>query len=145
LHAANELVLDHKKTLRLARPLQCDLSAWHDGFHQPLESENDLTTVSTINILGFHFTQINIFRAILRPFFANGRQLESDLSPEEVETIRVCRLGTRECVEATLKFIEQALWSDIIIPDSTKEVTLTLAAREASTSARVGYDLKVVG
>ncbi|KFZ01849.1 hypothetical protein V500_00591, partial [Pseudogymnoascus sp. VKM F-4518 (FW-2643)] len=35
-----------------------------------------------------------------------------------------------------LGVIEQALWSDIIIPDSTKEVTLTLAAREASTSAR---------
>jgi hypothetical protein len=34
--------------------------------------------------------------------------------------------------------VEQALWSDIIIPDSTKEVTFMLAAREASTSARVG-------
>ena len=31
-----------------------------------------------------------------------------------------------------------ALWSDINIPKTTKEVTLGLAAREASTSAQVG-------
>ncbi|KFY96373.1 hypothetical protein V500_02472, partial [Pseudogymnoascus sp. VKM F-4518 (FW-2643)] len=37
-----------------------------------------------------------------------------------------------------LGVIEQALWLDIIIPDSTKEVTLGQAARDASTSARVG-------
>ncbi|KFY61093.1 hypothetical protein V497_03155, partial [Pseudogymnoascus sp. VKM F-4516 (FW-969)] len=38
----------------------------------------------------------------------------------------------------SLGVIEQALWSDIVIPTSTKQVTLGLAAREASTSARVG-------
>jgi hypothetical protein len=38
----------------------------------------------------------------------------------------------------SLGVVEQALWADIIIPTSTKEVTLGHAAREASTSARVG-------
>ncbi|KFX88862.1 hypothetical protein V490_07367 [Pseudogymnoascus sp. VKM F-3557] len=38
----------------------------------------------------------------------------------------------------SLGAVEQALWSDIVIPTSTKQVTLALAAREASTSARVG-------
>ncbi|KFZ02547.1 hypothetical protein V500_00123, partial [Pseudogymnoascus sp. VKM F-4518 (FW-2643)] len=36
----------------------------------------------------------------------------------------------------SLGVVEQALWSDILIPTSTKQVTLGLAAREASTSAR---------
>ncbi|KFY31445.1 hypothetical protein V493_01099 [Pseudogymnoascus sp. VKM F-4281 (FW-2241)] len=37
----------------------------------------------------------------------------------------------------SLGVVEQALWSDILIPTSIKQVTLGLAAREASTSARV--------
>ncbi|KFY75310.1 hypothetical protein V499_04706 [Pseudogymnoascus sp. VKM F-103] len=37
----------------------------------------------------------------------------------------------------SLGVVEQALWADIIIPTSTKQVSLGLAAREASTSARV--------
>ena len=37
-----------------------------------------------------------------------------------------------------LGLVPKALWSDIMIPDTMKEVTLGLAAREASTSARVG-------
>ncbi|KFY25048.1 hypothetical protein V491_01918, partial [Pseudogymnoascus sp. VKM F-3775] len=38
----------------------------------------------------------------------------------------------------SLGVVEQALWFDIIIPTSTKQVTLGLVAREASTSAWVG-------
>lgn len=37
-----------------------------------------------------------------------------------------------------LVVVDKALWSDINIPESTKEVTLGLAAKEASTSSRVG-------
>ena len=37
-----------------------------------------------------------------------------------------------------LEVVNQALWLDISIPDSTKSITLGLVAREASTSARVG-------
>jgi hypothetical protein len=44
-----------------------------------------------------------------------------------------------------LGVVEQALWLDIIIPDSTKEVTLGQAAREASTSARVGVSCQCKG
>jgi hypothetical protein len=36
-----------------------------------------------------------------------------------------------------LGVVAKDLWSNIIIPNTTKEVTLRLAAREASTSARV--------
>jgi hypothetical protein len=45
----------------------------------------------------------------------------------------------------SLGVVEQALWSDILIPTSTKEVTLGLAAREASTSARVGISCQCKG
>ena len=41
--------------------------------------------------------------------------------------------------------VDKALWLDISIPESTKEVTLTLAAREASTSARVGVSCQCKG
>jgi hypothetical protein len=44
-----------------------------------------------------------------------------------------------------LGVIEQALWLDIIIPDSTREVTLGQAARDASTSARVGVSCQCKG
>ncbi len=36
-------------------------------------------------------------------------------------------------------------WSDILIPDTTKEVTLGLAAREASISTRVGISCQCKG
>ena len=45
----------------------------------------------------------------------------------------------------SLRVVEQALWSDILIPTSTKEVTLGLAAREASTSARVRISCQCKG
>lgn len=38
-----------------------------------------------------------------------------------------------------------ALWSDIIIPETAKEVTLGLAAREASTSAQGGISCQCKG
>jgi Integrase zinc binding domain len=41
--------------------------------------------------------------------------------------------------------VDKALWSDIVIPDSTKEVALSLAAREGSTSARVGISCQCKG
>ncbi len=41
--------------------------------------------------------------------------------------------------------VNEALWSDIIIPDSIKEVTLSLAAREGSISARVGVSCQYKG
>jgi hypothetical protein len=44
-----------------------------------------------------------------------------------------------------LGVVDKALWSDIIIPQSTKVVTLGLAAREASTSARVGVSCQCKG
>jgi hypothetical protein len=37
-----------------------------------------------------------------------------------------------------LGIVQEALWLDINIPESIKEVTLGLAAKEASTSAQVG-------
>ena len=45
----------------------------------------------------------------------------------------------------SLRVVEQALWSDIIIPTSTKQVTLGLAAREASISARVRISCQCKG
>jgi hypothetical protein len=44
-----------------------------------------------------------------------------------------------------LGLVQEALWSDINIPESTKEVTLGLAAREASISARAGISCQCKG
>jgi hypothetical protein len=45
----------------------------------------------------------------------------------------------------SLGVVEQALWADIVIPNSIKEVTLGQAARDASTSARVGVSCQCKG
>ena len=45
----------------------------------------------------------------------------------------------------SLGVVEQALWSDIVILTSTKQVALGLAAREASTSTRVGISCQCKG
>jgi hypothetical protein len=45
----------------------------------------------------------------------------------------------------SLGVVEQALWSDILIPTSMKQVTLGLVAREASTSAQVGVSCQCKG
>ena len=52
---------------------------------------------------------------------------------------------TRLIPTKSLGVVEQALWPDIQIPTSTKQVTLGLAAREASTSARVGISCQCKG
>lgn len=44
-----------------------------------------------------------------------------------------------------LGVVDKALWSDISIPESIKEITLGFAAREASTSARVGVSCQCKG
>jgi hypothetical protein len=44
-----------------------------------------------------------------------------------------------------LGIVQEALWSDINIPESIKEVILRLAAREASTSTRVGISYQYKG
>ncbi|RFU28490.1 hypothetical protein B7463_g7831, partial [Scytalidium lignicola] len=44
-----------------------------------------------------------------------------------------------------LGVVDQSLWPHIIIPESTKQVTLTLAAREASTSQRIGISCQCKG
>ena len=44
-----------------------------------------------------------------------------------------------------LGIVDKALWPDIIIPDSMNAVTLALAAREASTSIRIGISCQCKG
>ncbi|RFU25793.1 hypothetical protein B7463_g10543, partial [Scytalidium lignicola] len=44
-----------------------------------------------------------------------------------------------------LGVIDKSLWPDIIIPETTKQVTLTLAAREASTSQRIRISCQCKG
>ena len=44
-----------------------------------------------------------------------------------------------------LGVIEEALWPDIVIPNTTKEVALRLVAQEASTSERVGVSCQCKG
>ena len=51
-----------------------------------------------------------------------------------------CLIPTKE-----LGIVQGALWLDINIPKSIKEVTLGLVAREASTSARVGISCQCKG
>jgi hypothetical protein len=58
--------------------------------------------------------------------------------PHRYQILTASSIIQRLIPTKSLGVIEQALWSDIVIPTSTKEVSLGLAAREASTTARVG-------
>lgn len=101
------MVSDYQKTSSVTNPLQDDLSSWNRGFQQPFSNGNNvIKTVSIINSLGYHYTQVNILRAILRPFLARGRQPVSSLPPDEVEAFRLARISTREYVETALSFIQ---------------------------------------
>ncbi|KFY03974.1 hypothetical protein V490_00036 [Pseudogymnoascus sp. VKM F-3557] len=58
--------------------------------------------------------------------------------PHRYQVITVSGIIKRLIPTKSLGVVDQALWADILIPTSTKQVALGLAAREASTSARVG-------
>jgi hypothetical protein len=61
------------------------------------------------------------------------------------QVITVSGIIKRLIPTKSLRVVEQALWADILIPTSTKQVALGLAAREASTSARVGISCQCKG
>ncbi|KFY31858.1 hypothetical protein V493_00729 [Pseudogymnoascus sp. VKM F-4281 (FW-2241)] len=65
--------------------------------------------------------------------------------PHRYQVLTLSGIIKRLIPTKSLGVVEQALWSDIIIPTSTKQVTLGLAAREASTSARVGVSCQCKG
>jgi hypothetical protein len=65
--------------------------------------------------------------------------------PHRYRVITLSGIIQRLIPTKSLGAVEQALWSDILIPTSTKQVTLALTAREASTSARVGVSCQCKG
>ena len=73
-----------------------------------------------------------------------GRILEEP-HPHRYKVLTYSGIIQRLVPTKGLGVVDEALWSDIIIPDSTKVVTLSLAAREGSTSARVGISCQCKG
>jgi hypothetical protein len=65
--------------------------------------------------------------------------------PHRYQVITLSGIIQRLIPTKSLQAVEQALWSDITIPTSLKQVTLALAAREASTSVRVGISCQCKG
>ncbi|KFY24781.1 hypothetical protein V491_02021 [Pseudogymnoascus sp. VKM F-3775] len=65
--------------------------------------------------------------------------------PHRYRVVTLSGIIQRLVPTKSLGAVEKALWSDILIPTSTKQVTLALAAREASTSARVGVSCQCKG
>jgi hypothetical protein len=66
------------------------------------------------------------------------RRILAEPYPYRYKILTLSGLIKRLIPTKELGIVEKALWSDIIIPDSIKEVILRLAAREASTSVQVG-------
>jgi hypothetical protein len=78
----------------------------------------------------------------------NRRLLERILTepyPYRYTILTLSGLIKRLIPTKELGIVEKALWSDIIIPDSIKEVILGLTAREVSTSAQVGISCQYKG
>jgi hypothetical protein len=72
-------------------------------------------------------------------------QILEEPYPHRYQILTASGIIQRLIPTKSLGVVEQALWGDIVILTSTKEVSLRVAAREASTSARVGISCQCKG
>lgn len=85
-----------------------ELSAWQTQSSVHL---NEAGSLSAIGTLGYHYVQLTIFRAIIRPFVANvGSSIDlaesTDLPPiNRQEVVGFARTGVRTSTTAAAKFV----------------------------------------
>ncbi|RFU23828.1 hypothetical protein B7463_g12511, partial [Scytalidium lignicola] len=72
-------------------------------------------------------------------------QILDEPHPHRYKVITQSGIINRLMPTKDLGVVDKSLWPDITIPESTKQVTLTLAAREASTSQRIRISCQCKG
>jgi hypothetical protein len=115
LRAINETVANVQKTLGISKELLTDLSNWHQELAQQAPNNSKKAAcLPTICALGYHYIQMTIFRAIMRPFLAHidPRTETSETTNQEYgdkhqqEVVDFARTGVRASTAAAAKFVK---------------------------------------
>ncbi|KAH3941919.1 hypothetical protein HBH70_179610 [Parastagonospora nodorum] len=112
LRAVQETTSNVQHTLNISKVLLQELSNWHQDCPQPAESsDQDAVSLPTICILGYHYVQMTIFRAIVRPFVANSGPVETgDVVTHSLTNHQdvngFARTGVRSSTTAASKYVK---------------------------------------
>ncbi|KAJ8117656.1 hypothetical protein OPT61_g1205 [Boeremia exigua] len=113
LTAISDLTSNLPKTLDVSKPLLDELTSWHHEYlQQPFDSAEKDTSLYTVCTLGYHYIQMTIFRAIMRPFVAN---IDSDAETTEMtgqsaedqrDVLNFARTGVRSTTTSATSFVK---------------------------------------
>lgn len=113
LRAIHDLASDVEKTLGISRPLLEDLSRWHQEFIEiPTETPTNDSSLPIVCSLGYHYVQMTIFRAIMRPFLekrsSNGAtaDITSQLQGGQADITGFARTGVHSATTAASGFVK---------------------------------------
>lgn len=82
LSAIDDLATNLSRTLEISKQYLEELSSWHSqSLQQALDSTRQDASLHTVCTLGYHYVQMTIFRAIIRPFIANA---DSNTEPADI-------------------------------------------------------------
>lgn len=107
----HELASDIEKTVSVSKCLLDELSDWHQGFTaQSSENATEDGPLPTICTLGYHYLQMTIFRAVMRPFIANVNDNAATMNhPDPARRIALlsfAQTGVRSSTTAATTFVK---------------------------------------
>lgn len=112
LYAINDLASNVPKTLEVSKALLKELSSWHQEFSQRRESSKEAASLYTVCALGYHYVQMTIYRAIIRPFvakpnFVTDAATTTGQPPRDHQDVEdFARTGVRSSTTAATAFLK---------------------------------------
>lgn len=100
LRAIAQLSSNLQETLGIATKIREELSIWYNN---TIKSSVDDAPLSVISVLGYHYTRINICRALLRCHVADG---QLNQSPTDADMQRA-RHEAEQCLTDALLFVNK--------------------------------------
>lgn len=105
MRAVNELTLDFRATLDISKPLLQQLAEWHSTLAADSSDDTDqIASLMTLSTLGYHYVQMTIYRAIIRPTL-NTTHVDRH-QEEDHEIIRFARTGVQSGTTASTAFVK---------------------------------------
>ncbi|PVI05976.1 hypothetical protein DM02DRAFT_583579 [Periconia macrospinosa] len=113
LRAMHELASNIEETTSTSRCLLKELSDWHQDFtsHSGQHPKED-TSLPIICTLGYHYSQMTIFRATIRPFLANVHEnvttpdITNPDQSNRAETLSFTRAGVHSSTAVATTFVK---------------------------------------
>jgi hypothetical protein len=107
----SETASNSHNTLSISKALLEELSDWYQGCPQQTPDQTgEAVALSTICNLGFHYVQMTIFRAIMRPFVdpSSGQEAaDAEAHPQASQQVTgFARTGMRSSTTAAAKFVK---------------------------------------